>query len=168
MYDYSERWFLPSVNETVGCWTLLDLPWQTFCWSSSWTEFLAVAKRQQMFSLDNMTFKPLPMILSCTTLWCTVRFGSCLQDVGCDQEQNNDVKNTEAVSDTCVGVDTSGREAVNVLHPLFNTVLENERMLEEDRSLLVPVSKNKGDVQAVATERWSWWTTKGKELLKQG
>lgn len=36
---------------------------------------------------------------------------------------------------------------------LFNTILETERMPEEYRSLLVPVSKNKGDVQAVATGR---------------
>ena len=40
-----------------------------------------------------------------------------------------------------------GELAIDFLTRLFNKILEDERMLDEWRSVLVPIFKNKGDVQ---------------------
>ncbi|KAK3558371.1 hypothetical protein QTP86_017592, partial [Hemibagrus guttatus] len=48
-----------------------------------------------------------------------------------------------------------GEAAVEFLASLFNRVLESERMPEEwRRSVLVPIFKNKGDVQSCSNYRW--------------
>ncbi|KAK3546774.1 hypothetical protein QTP86_001526 [Hemibagrus guttatus] len=46
-----------------------------------------------------------------------------------------------------------GEAAVEFLTSLFNRVLESERMPEEWRSVLVPIFKNKGDVQSCSNYR---------------
>ena len=47
-----------------------------------------------------------------------------------------------------------GEMAVEFLTRLFNTILESERMPEEwRRSVLVPIFKNKGDVQSCSNYR---------------
>ncbi|KAK3524916.1 hypothetical protein QTP86_011472 [Hemibagrus guttatus] len=46
-----------------------------------------------------------------------------------------------------------GEAAVEFLASLFNRVLESERMPEEWRSVLVPIFKNKGDVQSCSNYR---------------
>ncbi|KAK3508871.1 hypothetical protein QTP70_011009 [Hemibagrus guttatus] len=46
-----------------------------------------------------------------------------------------------------------GEAAVEFLTSLFNRVLESERMSEEWRSVLVPIFKNKGDVQSCSNYR---------------
>ncbi|KAK3517914.1 hypothetical protein QTP70_027301 [Hemibagrus guttatus] len=46
-----------------------------------------------------------------------------------------------------------GEAAVEFLTSLFNRVLESERMLEEWRSVLVPIFKNNGDVQSCSNYR---------------
>ncbi|KAK3516211.1 hypothetical protein QTP70_006361 [Hemibagrus guttatus] len=46
-----------------------------------------------------------------------------------------------------------GEAAVEFLASLFNKVLESERMPEEWRSVLVPIFKNKGDVQSCSNYR---------------
>ncbi|KAK3516670.1 hypothetical protein QTP70_021990 [Hemibagrus guttatus] len=46
-----------------------------------------------------------------------------------------------------------GEAAVEFLASLFNRVLESERMPEEWRSMLVPIFKNKGDVQSCSNYR---------------
>ncbi|KAK3547330.1 hypothetical protein QTP86_018921, partial [Hemibagrus guttatus] len=46
-----------------------------------------------------------------------------------------------------------GEAAVGFLTSLFNRVLESERMPEEWRSVLVPIFKNKGDVQSCSNYR---------------
>ncbi|KAK3513060.1 hypothetical protein QTP70_000945 [Hemibagrus guttatus] len=46
-----------------------------------------------------------------------------------------------------------GEAAVEFLTNLFNRVLESERMPEEWRSVLVPIFKNKGDVQSCSNYR---------------
>ena len=63
----------------------------------------------------------------------------------------NRMKTGKAVSPDDIPVEAwkcLGELVINFLTRLFNKLLKNERMPDEWRSVLVPIFKNKGDVQS--------------------
>ena len=66
------------------------------------------------------------------------------------------IKTGKAVGPDDIPVETwrcLGELAIDFLTRLFNKILEDKRMPEEWRSVLVPFFKNKGDVQSCSNYR---------------